>query len=344
MALAAAERTGAPAGWLRGREFDLVFILGIATLAGAVGALAAANQQLFVVFLLGDLWLLGYHHVVATFTRLCFDRASRREYRFILFVLPALVAAGVAAAAFGIGAWTLPTVYFYWQWFHYTRQSWGVSQAYRRKAGGIPDEDPIATKLVVYLVPLFGVLYRSAQAPGTFLGLELRMLPVPHLLADVAGVLALAAVTWWAALRFQAWRRGQLPLAHTLYMASHIAIFAAGYVLIADISVGWLVVNIWHNAQYVLFVWLYNNHRFRAGIEPEARFLSTLSQSRNVWLYFAVCVGISTAVYLGLQTVFAALPVLMATYQVINFHHYIADGVIWKMRKPALQKTLGIAG
>jgi len=343
MALAAAERTGAPAGWLRGREFDLVFILGIATLACAVGALAAGDQQLFVIFLLGDLWLLGYHHVVATFTRLCFDRASCREHRFILFVLPALVAGGVAALVFGIGAWTLPTIYFYWQWFHYTRQSWGVSQVYRRKAGGILEEDPLATKLVIYLVPLFGVLYRSAQDPGTFLGLELRMLPVPYVLADLAGVLALAAVAWWAALRFQAWRRGQLPLAHTLYIASHVAIFAAGYVLIADISVGWLVVNIWHNAQYVLFVWLFNNNRFRAGIEPKARFLSMLSQTRNVWLYFAVCVGISTAVYLGLQTVFAAVPVLMATYQVINFHHYIADSVIWKMRKPALQKTLGIA-
>lgn len=344
MALAAAERMGAPAGWLRGREFDLVFILGITMLACAAGALAAGDPKLFVVFLLADLWLLGYQHVVATFTRLCFDRASCREHRFILFVLPGLVVAGVAALYFGVGAWTLATVYFYWQWFHYTRQSWGVSQVYRRKAGGIPDEDPLATKLVIYLVPLFGVLNRSAQAPGSFLGLDLRMLPVPDLAVHAAGLAALAAVAWWVLLRIQAWRRGQLPLAHTLYMASHIVIFVVGYALIADISVGWLVVNIWHNAQYVLFVWLFNNNRFRAGIDPKARFLSMLSQSRNTWLYFAVCVGISTAVYLGLQTVLIAVPILMATYQVINFHHYIADSVIWKVRKPALQKTLGIAG
>jgi hypothetical protein len=344
MALVAAERVVVPAGWLRGREFDLVFILGIAMLACAAGALAVGNQQLFVVILLGDLWLLGYHHVVATFTRLCFDRASRREHRFILFVLPPLVAGGVAALVFGIGAWTLPSLYFYWQWFHYTRQSWGVSQVYRRKAGGIPDEDPLATKLVIYLVPLVGVLYRSAQNPSSFLGLELRMLPVPDLAVDFAGLAALAAIAWWATLRVQAWRRGQLPVAHTLYVASHVAIFLTGYLLIDDISVGWLVVNVWHNAQYVLFVWLFNNNRFRGGIEPKARFLSMLSQTRNVWLYFAVCVGISTAVYLALQSVIAAVPILMAVYQAINFHHYIADSVIWKVRKPALQKTLGISG
>jgi hypothetical protein len=344
MAIAAADRLMQPAGWLRSREFDLIFILGIAAFACALGALAAGNRDLFLIFLLADLWLLGYHHVVATFTRLCFDRASCREHRFILFVLPFLVAAGVAGLVFGIGLWTLPSLYFYWQWFHYTRQSWGVSQIYRRKAGGISNEDPLATKLVIYLVPLAGVLNRSAQDPGSFLGLELKTLPIPELAVDIAAAAAIAAVGWWALLRFQAWRRGQLPVAHTLYLASHVVIFTVGYMLISDISVGWLVVNAWHNAQYVIFVWLFNNNRYRAGIDPKARFLSRLSQTHNAWLYFAVCIGISTAVYLSLQSFIAAVPVLLATYQIINFHHYIADGVIWKVRKPALQKTLGIAG
>ncbi len=28
----------------------------------------------------------------------------------------------------------------------------------------------------------------------------------------------------------------------------------------------------------------------------------------------------------------------------INFHHYIVDELIWKVRRPSLRKTLGIAG
>jgi hypothetical protein len=36
------------------------------------------------------------------------------------------------------------------------------------------------------------------------------------------------------------------------------------------------------------------------------------------------------------------LPVALVTYQAINFHHYIVDGVIWKVRKKSLQKTLQI--
>jgi hypothetical protein len=54
-----------------------------------------------------------------------------------------------------------------------------------------------------------------------------------------------------------------------------------------------------------------------------ARFLSTLSQSRFTWLYFAVSLGISLALYRSLDNVAAALPMFIVIYQAINFHHYI---------------------
>ena len=109
-------------GWLRGGVFDLGFIVGIAALALASGALAAYEPRWFTPILVTDLWLLGYHHVVTTFTRLCFDRASLRAHRFLITWLPLIVLAGVAALAAGAGLWVLASVYLYWQWFHYTRQ------------------------------------------------------------------------------------------------------------------------------------------------------------------------------------------------------------------------------
>ncbi|MCZ6665461.1 MAG: hypothetical protein O7B81_09165, partial [Gammaproteobacteria bacterium] len=106
---------------------------------------------------------------------------------------------------------------------------------------------------------------------------------------------------------------------------------------------GWLVVNIWHNAQYIVFVWLFNNNRFKSGTDPKARFLSTISQEQNAWRYFAVCFGLSTLIYLTISNVTAALlPLTIVIYQTINFHHYIVDGVIWKIRRKPLQQVLGI--
>lgn len=333
-------------GWLRSQAFDLQFIVGIAVLALASGFAVAYDPRLFGPILFADLWLLGYHHVIASYTRLGFDAASRREHRFLILWLPLIVIAAVAGLAAGIGLWTLATIYLYWQWFHYARQSWGVSQVYRRKAGGAADDDPRLAKLVFYAVPVWGILSRSHQDPGSFLGIRLEVIPVPEIAVNVAGAVAALTLLWWLATRLLMWWRGALPLAHTFYMLSHFVIFYVAYVLIPSIDVGWLVVNIWHNAQYIVFVWMFNANRFKDGVDPKARLLSTMSQPRNVWLYALVCLGLSTVIYLAVNNVLALLPLvpLVVVYQTLNFHHYVVDGVIWKVRKKSLQKTLGIDG
>ena len=132
-----------------------------------------------------------------------------------------------------------------------------------------------------------------------------------------------------------------MALAHTLFVASHFTIFAVAYVFIEDITYGWLVVNVWHNAQYIAFVWLFNTNRFKEGIDPKARFLSYISQAGNAWKYVGVCLGTVTYVFLA-NTAAILLPAIVI-YQSINFHHYLVDGVIWKIRRKPLQKTLGVA-
>jgi hypothetical protein len=296
------------------------------------------------------LWLLGYHHVVSTYTRLCFDRDSFITHRFLVLWLPLLVLAATVLLAVGIGPWVLATVYLYWQWFHYTRQSWGISQGYRRKSGGLVTDGVRLSMVTFYLLPLWGILHRSHQAPGEFLGLELRTLPVPGLVVDIVGTAALAALAWWLAGRVVAWWRGQLPRAHTMFVLSHFAIFYVGYLLIDTLDHGWLVLNIWHNAQYVAFVWLFNTNRFKNGVDPKARFLSAISQPDRKVIYFTTCFAISTLLYLtiwlGIKTFnshFEAvlLPLALIVYQTINFHHYIVDALIWKLRRKEVRAKLG---
>lgn len=340
--------TPRPVGWLRGPRFDVGFIAGTTAIALLSGALVVLDSRLFAPILLLDLWLLGYHHVIATYTRLCFDRESFRAHRFVLLWLPFLVLGATVALAMGLGLWVLGSVYLYWQWFHYTRQSWGVAQVYRRRSGGLVNEGERLTKAMFYLLPLWGILYRSWQAPEQFLGLDVRVFPVPAWLVDAVGVVAVATLVLWVIVRARAFLRGEGPVAHTLYIASHVTIFAVGYLVIEDITHGWLVINIWHNAQYVLFVWLFNTNRFRDGVSAAAPFLSRISQGQNWWRYFAVCLGITTLVYgaiagLGIQLISLGLPSLVAVYMAINFHHYIVDSLIWKARKAPMRKTLGLS-
>jgi len=331
------------AGWLRSPRFDLNFIVTLAALAILTGWAVVGKPILWVPVLFLDLWLLGYHHVISTYTRLCFDRESFREHRFHLFVLPPIVLAAVLALAAGFGFWVLSTIYLYWQWFHYTRQSFGVAQVYRRNASGRVTDGERFGRWTFYLLPLWGILHRSHQAPETFLGLEIRTFPIPEFAVDIVGAVALVALALWVWRRVQEWSRGALPLAYTLYMLSHFAVFYVGYVAIDDINYGWLVINIWHNAQYIAFVWLFNAKRFGEGIDVKARFLSFLSQPRNYLAYIAVCLLISTFAYGSINAVLAGLIPVAIIYQTINFHHYLVDGLIWKVRKKSLRETLGLA-
>jgi hypothetical protein len=291
-----------------------------------------------------DLWLVGYPHVAATATRLCFERASFRENRFLVLGLPPLVLAATAALHFGLGAWSLASLYLYWQWFHYTRQSFGVAKIYARRSELPLPGDPRLERLAFAALPVWGILHRSQQAPATFIGAPLRTLPVPELAVQAAGAVAIAALAAWIATRAAAAWRGRLPLAHTLYVASHHAVFCAAYLAIDDPTHGWLVANLWHNLQYVLFVWLFQAKRFQAGIDPSAPLLSRLAQPGEGMLFFGACLALSTLVYGLIQLALGGLATALVVYQAINFHHYLVDGLIWKVRSPRLRATLGLAG
>jgi hypothetical protein len=336
------------AGWLRSRRFDLSFSLGLAAIALASGLLLSLRPALYPVVVLADFWLLGYQHVAATFTRLCFDREIFARHRFLVLHLPFLVLAATLLVALGIGVWAVATVYFYWQWFHTARQSWGIAQMYRRKGGGLTDENPGLAQICFYLVPLWGILHRSQQHPGSFLTLPIELVVVPASLVDLVGACALVSIVWFAGLRVLAWHRGRLPVAHTLYMLTHFALFYVGYVLIRDIDAGWVVTNIWHTAQYLVIVWLFNANRFRSGVDREAPFLSALSQPAAVPRYVAVCLALSTILYgtiISFEGLFPAAATLIALVaaQTINFHHFIVDSVIWRVRHHGVRAAVALA-
>ena len=121
-------------GWLSGPRFDRHFIGTTAAIAILSGLIVAAKPGLLLPVLFLDLRLLGYHHVVSTYTRLCFDADSLRWRGWMIYALLPAVCATVTIPSVAVGAGLLATIYLYWQWFHYTRQRYGIAQAYRRAA------------------------------------------------------------------------------------------------------------------------------------------------------------------------------------------------------------------
>jgi hypothetical protein len=322
--------------------FDTTLLLAPLATGLAVGALTVADPRLFPSLLFLDVWLLGYHHVVATYTRLAFDRQSLRTNRFLAVDLLFLIMAGAVLVTLAGGAWLIATAFLYLQWFHYMRQGYGLSRMYFRatpRGTGAQSRDVI-TDAVIYTVPVYGIAQRSTTMGDTFLGSPVTRIILPEPLTLILGAVAAVAVAAWTLRTATDWWQGRLDRHYAGFVLSHVLIFLIGYVLIDDVNIGWLTVNAWHNFQYVLVIWMVNSKRYAGGVDPTARLLSTVSQPGRVWWYFGTCLAISTFVYFNLNQLTVAvlggsLAATLGVYMGINFHHYVVDALIWKRRRVA---------
>jgi hypothetical protein len=320
--------------------FDRTLLLAPVITGLLAGALAVADPRLYAPLLLADLWLLGYHHVVATYTRMTFDARSLKRHRFLAVDLLVLMTALTVGVVFTVGAWAIASAFLYLQWFHYMRQGYGISRMYFRAtpAGQVAGSRDAVTDAVIYLVPIYCIAARSATLGDTFLNLPARAIVLPPEVVSGLGALAAMAVGAWVLQTARHVARGSIAPAYAGFVLSHIAIFMTAYVVIDNTNAGWLAINIWHNFQYVLVVWMTNVKRFAGGVDPDARFLSRISQPRRLVSYFTWCIAISTVVYLGIDRAAGFLlgPGITATlgiYMGINFHHYVVDAVIWRRKR-----------
>ncbi len=328
------------AAWLHAPTFDLGFIVGIALLAALMSGATVLSPELFLPMLGVHTWLFGYEHLVATYTRIWGRPDDRRRYRRLSFLLPPLVLLGLYAVGRRYGLTGVYVLYFFGQFHHTVRQSWGLAQQYRRRAGGLP-WDPVAlSQLTMWSVPIWGLLHRCASRPDEFLYQPFWLPPVPRAVVWLAGLLSVGLWLYFGYTRVQAYRRGQLALGHTLYMLSHLLVYLGGYLLIDELCSGWLLVNVWHNVQYIVFVWLYNRRRFATGIDEETRALSWLSQpgGRRAALYFLCSVALAMPFYYLLPLLGqsidtlakSAVPAVFTIGLTLTFHHYIVDAIVWK--------------
>jgi hypothetical protein len=341
MAYADRADTVALPGALSGPGFDLALIFGLTALALASGVVIALEPAAVAPILFADTWLLGYPHVAATFSRLAPDSVQLKRNRFLMFGLPVIVLAATAGLAIGIGVAVVATIYFYWQWYHTMRQSWGIAQLYRRRSPVPVRENPLFAEALFALVPLWGLLHRMTTAPDHFIypNLPLSLPYVPAALANGVGALACLGLVWWTVCRVREAMAGELPLLHTLFSASNYLIFIVGYIVMDDITGGWLVTNIWHTAQYLMLVWVFNENQNGKPANPGDWF-RRFTDGNRAWAYMAVCIVLAWPVYALINASLSwgatGLMVALIASQTLNFHHFIVDSVIWRARrKPA---------
>lgn len=327
-------------------RFDSTLLMAPLALGLLAAAAVTSNPALYAAVVVADLWFLGYHHVVSTYTRLGFSSRGLRRNRFLAFDLLLVIVLATMALAFTAGAWVVASAFLYLQWFHYMRQGYGISRMYFRTTpdGQVAGARDLVANAVIYVVPVFAIAHRSMTMGDMFLAMPVKTIVPPQAVVTTLAVAAAVAIGVWFVRMGHRVASGSADIRYEGFLLSHILIFLAAYVWIDDANVGWLAINIWHNLQYVLVVWMVNVKRYSGRVDADEPLLSRISQPGRPVTYFACCLLITTLVYLVLNrfTVLVlggGLAATLGIYMGINFHHYIVDALIWK-RRAALPPVL----
>ncbi|MBL8681318.1 MAG: hypothetical protein JNK05_19220 [Myxococcales bacterium] len=323
-------------------RFARWFVVWIPIASLATALVVVARPSWWRVVIAADLWALSYPHVASTFSRTLFRREDREEHAWMWWALAPLSIATCAGVVRVFGVETLMAGYFYWQTLHYARQGRGMYRALRHATGQNP-RDPLVD-VVLYAAALWGVAHRMAQRPTHFLGVAIRLPTAPPALEWVLCAVALVAFGAWVwrisreatdtTRPFDPWTR--------LYVIGQVILFVVGYVVIDVPSIGWIAVNVWHNAQYLLFVYAWNERRFANADAATLGALGRVAGAANSARFYIAFALIGAAMYsvawLASEAMRPSLDraiVYLVVLQAINLHHYVADMVLWTARRPA---------
>lgn len=281
--------------------------------------------------------VFNYPHYMATVYRAYHTRTEFARYRIFtvhLTVLLALVA--IASHAWSAIVPWIFTLYVTWSPWHYTGQNFGLLMMYARRNGAAPTSGErralYVSFLASYLLLFIGFHTGPSNDP------LILSLGIPALLSDFArlGLLLVFAVPGLAALGLLAKR---LPLAA---MLAPLALFAAQFIwFVAPAAVEWAtdvrlsqaryssgVLAIMHSAQYL---WVTSYYARR---EAEA----VPGGPWRPWSYAATLVAGGIALFVPGPWIASYLfrsdftTSFLIFTAVVNIHHFILDGAIWKLR------------
>ncbi len=287
----------------------------------------------------------NYPHYMATVYR-AYGRDDRGAHRlYTHWLTGALIALGVAAHAwFPLVPW-LFTAYVMWSPWHYTGQNFGVLMMFLRRAGvdvSAEERRRLHLAFVASFVMLLAAFNTGASADPLVLSLGLPPMSARIVEAGAGLTFLTGGLAAFVPLARRA-PRGALLAPLTLYSTQalwFVLPVAANWMASIDTpqtrySSGMLAVM--HSAQYL---WI-TRYFAKRDAEQSAR-----AGAWSPWRYSITLVAGGAALFLpvpwlasyGWHVDFSASIFIVAA--IVNLHHFMIDGVVWKLRNPRVGRVL----
>ena len=283
------------------------------------------RQQVWTLVLLSN-----SAHFAGSTVRLYTKEGSFRDLPFVTMVLPLVMlgalAGGLLQPTFGAG---LVNVYLLWSPFHYAAQTYGLSVMYACRAGRVPTLTERRLLRASCLVPF---LHTALGGLGDFL-LPPWAAASPLVQAMRQGgqapVAAVAVALPLATLLYMLRRLRPVPSILPVLLASNAAwLIFAGYSGAFAVA----LVTVFHGLQYLAILCVFHAR------ESKMRTVDARPAWQHVGRFYLLCLALG---YLLFQALPGGMVFLGATHAesvllvvaVINLHHFLVDGFIWKLRR-----------
>ncbi len=345
-------RTNPPSSlWIYNPALDLIVGCGAWSaplLLISYVSLASSAQTWSVIFYALALFF-NYPHYMATIYRAYHRPEDFQKYRIFTVHITALVLLTLCLSHYWLRLlpWIF-TIYLTWSPWHYSGQNYGLFMMFARRAGADPDKSTRRTLygafIVSYLVLFLGFhtgpstdpLFLSLGIPGVISRWEQVALVVAFVVLSVFGLTRLAAQTGWRKL---------IP-SLTLFSSQFLwFLLPAAISLIKGLEIPQSryssgVLAVMHSAQYL---WITSYYARREATEAGER---NTSRGWRPLAYFGVLVVGGIALFVpgpwlasrAFHHDFSASFLIFTA--LVNIHHFILDGAIWKLRDGRIASLL----
>lgn len=312
-----------------------------------VPLLVAGRTDLLLVSIGAQAWigaLVNMPHFLASYRMVYRTRESIRQHPWAAIYVPTVLLASCLTAVYA-SRWTdvpisalltISSTYLAW---HYTGQAWGMMATFTHLDGNPFNQ--LERRLIrgsLFILTAWHIVWFF------YLGYS-RYVDLTPLYVGLSALTAVALVMGLVGFWLHRRRTGRIaPLRAWL---PWIAIFV-WYATMARIGLPALfIVQIAHAIQYLIFP-------FRVEVNRTARALSAAPR-QLIWLYLAgyLVALLAGSILAGIALPLGAMAVVtdwigsrpgevvgFAISAFFNIHHYFTDGVVWKLRDPAVRADL----
>lgn len=281
----------------------------------------------------------NWPHFSSTTHRLYSKKENSKDYPLSYWLLPfVILALGVFSLYYpqSVGSWTVK-VYSLWAPYHFSGQTLGVAVLYARRAG-ITLEKEERFWLSQFIYSTFLVLVIGGESlPWTnrLYDIHYQSLMIPRWLVFPTQTWCLfSGFIFLLCHQSASKKRGKhFPWIAYIPVISQFIWFIPG----SNITAFYNFVPFFHSIQYLPFIWLLHMKD------------TVIDKTKNPKLETLRWYRINVA---GGGFLFWAMPIFLVMLKfdynitrpvmlvLVNLHHFIVDGVIWKLRNPKVSKPL----